>query len=62
MKKFEEALKSFDKSIEFNSKRTSSYFHKANLLKELQQFEAAVKFYDIVLDKDPKDFVVHLFI
>jgi len=54
-------LKSFDKSIQVNSNLTSSYFQKANLLKELGRLEEAVKFYDIVLDKDPRDFIVCLY-
>ena len=54
-------MKSFDKSIQVNSNLTSSYFQKANLLKELGRLEEAVKFYDIVLDKDPRDFIVCLY-
>ena len=59
-KNYDEAFKCFDKSIEIDSSLTSSYFHKANLLKELGRLDEAIKYYDIVIDKDPKDVVVNV--
>jgi tetratricopeptide (TPR) repeat protein len=61
-KNYDEAFECFDKSIEIDSSLTSNYFHKANLLKELGRLEEAIKYYDIVIDKDPKDFLVNVFL
>ncbi len=57
-KNYDEAFNQFDKSIDINPNLTSSYFYKANLCKKLGFFDKAIKLYDAVLEKNPKDFTV----
>jgi len=54
----EEAIHYYDKSIELNSNLISSYFNKANLMKELKYYDKALKLYDLILNKNANDSVV----
>ena len=60
-KNYDEAFNQFDKSIDINPNLTSSYFYKANLCKKLGFFDKAIKLYDAVLERDPKDYTVITF-
>jgi tetratricopeptide (TPR) repeat protein len=54
----EEAIYYYDKSIELNSNLISSYFNKANLMKELKYYDKALKLYDLILNKNANDPIV----
>lgn len=46
MKKYDEALQSYDYAIQKNPEDSIYFFHKANLLTKMKRFEEALEYYD----------------
>ena len=56
---YNEAILNYDKSIEINSNLIiSSYFNKANLMKQLKYYDEALKLYNMILNETPNDSIV----
>jgi len=54
-KKYEEAIKCYDKAIEKNPKNAQIYVYKGNSLKNMYKLKEAINCYNIAIDLDPNN-------
>ncbi len=59
MKKYEDAIKNYDKAIENNPTRPNSFFNKGISLAKLHRIEEALKCYDKAIEINPKHSASH---
>lgn len=55
LKRYQEAIDSYDKAIQLNPNYSNVYYNKGNSLRDLKRYQEAIDCYDKAIELNPND-------